>query len=190
MRVAVLGNSGSGKSTLARWIAGYTHAPLLDLDTVAWEPGKIAVARSPEAARSDLHAFCSAKNHWIVEGCYASLVDTALEYSPLLIFLNPGEGQCIRNCRARPWEAHKYASRAEQDQQLAFLLSWVSEYYTRGRRHVTRGTSGVLQRVHWPQSRGYRPTSARSAFGRGLGMVKLTPSPMDSGSQLARRRGI
>ncbi len=86
MRVAVLGNSGSGKSTLARWIAGYTYAPLLDLDTVVWEPGKIAVARSPEAARSDLNAFCSAKNHWIVEGCYASLVDTALEYSPLLIF--------------------------------------------------------------------------------------------------------
>src|SRR6266536_357710 len=131
MRVAVLGNSGSGKSTLARWIAGYTYAPLLDLDTVVWEPGKIAVARSPEAARSDLHAFCAAKNHWIVEGCYASLIDTALEYSPLLIFLNPGEGQCISNCRARPWEAHKYASRAEQDQQLVFLLSWVSEYYTR-----------------------------------------------------------
>jgi hypothetical protein len=63
MRVAVLGNSGSGKSTLARWIAGYTYAPLLDLDTVVWELGKIAVARSPEAARSDLHAFCSAKNH-------------------------------------------------------------------------------------------------------------------------------
>jgi Adenylate kinase and related kinases len=131
MRVAVLGNSGSGKSTLARWIAGYTYAPLLDLDTVVWEPGKIAVARSPEAARSDLHAFCSARNHWIIEGCYASLVNTALEYSPLLIFLNPGEGQCISNCRARPWEAHKYASRAEQDGQLAFLLSWVSEYYTR-----------------------------------------------------------
>ena len=130
MRVAVLGNSGSGKSTLARWIADYTYAPLLDLDTVVWEPGKIAVARSPEAARSDLHAFCSAKSRWIVEGCWL-LVNTALEYSPLLIFLNPGEGQCISNCRARPWEAHNYASRAEQDQQLAFLLSWVGEYYTR-----------------------------------------------------------
>ena len=79
MCVAILGNSGSGKSTLARWIAGDTYAPLLDLDTVMWEPGKIAVARSPEAERSDLNAFCSAKNHWIVEGCYASLVDTALE---------------------------------------------------------------------------------------------------------------
>jgi ABC-type glutathione transport system ATPase component len=110
MRVAVLGNSGSGKSTLARWIAGYTYAPLLDLD------------RSVGTGKD-----CRSQ----VTGCYASLVNTALEYSPLLIFLNPGEGQCISNCRARPWEAHKYASRAEQDQQLAFLLSWVSEYYMR-----------------------------------------------------------
>ena len=102
MRVAILGNSGSGKSTLARWIAGYTCASLLDLDTVAREPGKIPLARSPEA-KSDVHAFCSAKNHWIVEGCYASLVDTALEYSPLLIFLNPGEGQ--RLC----WELRPHA---------------------------------------------------------------------------------
>ena len=124
MCVAILGNSGSGKSTLARWIAGYTYAPLLDLDTVMWEPGKIAVARSPEAARSDLNAFCSAKNHWIVEGCYASLVDTALEYSPRLIFLNPGENQCISNCRARPWEAHKYQipSRARSAAGLLALL--------------------------------------------------------------------
>ena len=36
MRVAILDNSGSGKSTLARWIAGYTYASLLDLDTVVW----------------------------------------------------------------------------------------------------------------------------------------------------------
>jgi adenylate kinase family enzyme len=122
---------GSGKSTLASWIAGYTYAPLLDLDTVVWELGRIAVARSPEAAASALHAFCSANNRWIVEGCYASLIAASLRYSPLLIFLNPGEAQCLSNCRTRPWEAHKYASREEQDQRLDFWLSWVSEYYTR-----------------------------------------------------------
>jgi hypothetical protein len=86
MRVAVLGNSGSGKSTLARWIAGYTYAPLLDLDTVVWEPGKIAVARSPEAARSDLHAFCSARNHWIKQWRNLLLL-------PLLFQISPSLGQ-------------------------------------------------------------------------------------------------
>lgn len=131
MKFAILGNSGSGKSTLARWIAGYTYASLLDLDSVFWEPGKVAVPRSPEVARADVRAFCAKSDHWVVEGCYASLVGVALEYAPLLHFLNPGEAQCIANCRARPWEAHKYSSRAEQDKHLDFLLSWVSDHYTR-----------------------------------------------------------
>lgn len=131
MRVALLGNSGSGKSTLARWLAARTGAPLLDLDTVAWEPGQIAVARPVDAASADVRAFCRRHDSWVVEGCYASLVSIALEYSPRLSFMNPGEAQCLANCRARPWEPHKFASKAEQDERLAFLLAWVSEYYTR-----------------------------------------------------------
>jgi adenylate kinase family enzyme len=131
MRVAILGNSGSGKSTLAQWLAARAHAPLLDLDTVAWEPERIAVARSPEAASSDVAAFCSANANWVVEGCYGSLVEAALRFSPALLFLNPGERQCLANCRARPWEPHKYASKQAQDERLAMLLDWVSAYYTR-----------------------------------------------------------
>ncbi len=131
MRIAVLGNSGSGKSTLARSLAERSGAPVLDLDTVAWEPGQIAVARSPEAAQSDVRAFCSSHEQWVLEGCYASLVNVALEFSPRLLFLNPGEEQCLANCRSRPWESHKYASKQEQDERLSFLLSWVSEYYRR-----------------------------------------------------------
>jgi len=131
MRFAVLGNSGSGKSTLARSLARQSGAALLDLDTVMWEPGQIAVARSPEAAKADVRAFCSGHEHWVLEGCYASLVKEALAFSPLLMFLNPGVEQCLANCRARPWESHKYSSKEEQDKRLAFLLSWVREYYTR-----------------------------------------------------------
>jgi hypothetical protein len=63
---------------------------MLDLDTVAWEPGKIAVARDPAVAAGDVHAFCLASDQWVVEGCYATLVRTALTHSPVLIFLEPG----------------------------------------------------------------------------------------------------
>ncbi len=49
----------------------------------------------------------------------------------LLLFMNPGEEQCLANCRARPWEPPKYASKQEQDERLEFLLSWVREYYVR-----------------------------------------------------------
>jgi adenylate kinase family enzyme len=131
MRVAVLGNSGSGKSTVARWLSAHSGAALLDLDTVAWEPKRIAVPRAHDDAMSDVRNFCTAHQHWVVEGCYAGLICAALESSPLLLFLNPGEAWCIANCQSRPWEPHKYASKAEQDERLAFLLNWTREYYSR-----------------------------------------------------------
>ena len=131
MRIAIIGNSGSGKSTLASWLTHRTGAALLDLDTVAWLPGAIAVPRPAAEAENEVRAFCAARTAWVVEGCYANLVQASLQFTPRLLFLNPGEQQCLENCRARPWEAHKYASKEEQDRRLDFLLSWVSQYYTR-----------------------------------------------------------
>jgi len=131
VRIAILGNSGSGKSTLARRLAGQHGLAALDLDTVAWEPGKIAVPRPAADAVADVQAFCQAHDHWVVEGCYAGLVGTVLASSPMLVFLDPGVEPCLANCRVRPWEPHKYASKDEQDDKLDFLLSWVQAYYTR-----------------------------------------------------------
>jgi adenylate kinase family enzyme len=131
MRVVIVGNSGSGKSTLAGQIAAAHSITSLDLDTVAWEPGKIAVARLPEAAAADVTAFCSTYDSWIIEGCYGTLAGHALAYSPILLFIDPGVEACLANCRDRPWEPHKYASKAEQDAWLEFLLSWAAGYYTR-----------------------------------------------------------
>jgi adenylate kinase family enzyme len=131
MRIAILGNSGSGKSTLARHLAAAHGLSMLDLDTVAWEPGQIAVPRDPAAAVAEVRAFCGSQERWVVEGCYAGLVEAALEFSPLLVFLEPGVEVCSANCRERPWEPHKYRTKAEQDERLAFLLAWVEEYYSR-----------------------------------------------------------
>lgn len=131
MHLTLLGNSGSGKSTLAHFLSRKTGAPVLDLDTVAWVPNQIAVPRDPAEAEADLHAFCNTHANWIVEGCYAQLARATFEFTPRLIFLNPGKESCLHNCRSRPWEPHKYPSKDEQDKRLAFLLSWVEEYYTR-----------------------------------------------------------
>jgi adenylate kinase family enzyme len=131
MRIAILGNSGSGKSTLAAWLSARSGAAQLDLDSVAWVPGEIAVARRAELALADVQSFCSSNAQWIVEGCYTSLVKRALLLEPLLLFLNPGVDHCMANCQARPWEPHKYRSKQEQDERLGYLLAWVREYYYR-----------------------------------------------------------
>lgn len=131
MRVAILGNSGSGKSTLASGLARANALSTLDLDTVAWEPGKVAVPRNADSAVANVKAFCEANDRWVVEGCYAGLVGAALVYSPVLLFLEPGVDVCVEHCRNRPWEPHKYESKKDQDERLGFLLSWVREYYAR-----------------------------------------------------------
>ena len=131
MRIAIVGNSGSGKSTLAHQLGEVHSLPVLDLDTVAWEQGRVAVPRSVAAAAADLRAFCEAHDRWVIEGCYGNLTRVALERTPVLLLLDPGIEACLTNCRNRPWEPHKYASKDEQDERLELLLAWVEEYYTR-----------------------------------------------------------
>lgn len=130
-RVVVIGNAGSGKSTLARALGSRLGAASLDLDRVYWEPGRIAQQRAIELACADVAAFCDSHAAWIVEGCYAELAQPLLARAPLLLWLDPGLETCLRHCRARPWEPHKFASAAEQDAHLDALLEWVAAYETR-----------------------------------------------------------
>ncbi len=131
MRIAIVGNSGSGKSTLASQLAREHGLGWLDLDTVAWEPGKIAVAREPQAALTQVREYCSSTQRWVVEGCYAGLIRAALDEADLLLLLEPGVLACRANCHTRPWEPHKFRSAQEQDRHFDNLLDWVDTYYTR-----------------------------------------------------------
>jgi adenylate kinase family enzyme len=150
VRVAIIGNSGSGKSTLAKRY----KLPMLDLDTVYWEPGKIAV---PRDGSEDVRAFCRAKEGWVVEGCYGSLIAVALEFGPELILLDPGVDACIRHCEARPWEPHKYPSKEEQDKHLAFLLEWVRGYYIRDGEMSLSGHEALYAAYSGPKRRIVEP---------------------------------
>jgi adenylate kinase family enzyme len=131
MRVLVFGNSGSGKSTYAKALSSRERLPHLDLDTIVWEPGRIAVLRPAEAARASLEAFVDANAHWVIEGCYGELVEAAASRATELVFLNPGLEACLANNARRPWEPHKYASLEQQNSMLANLQAWVADYYSR-----------------------------------------------------------
>ena len=127
--VVIFGNSGSGKTTLARHLAKEHKLQHLDLDDIAWEsPGvRRDIAESVEALRS----FITEHDEWVIEGSYGSLITEASNAATELIFLNPGVETCQENCRARPWESHKYPSKEAQDKNLEMLLNWVADYETR-----------------------------------------------------------
>ncbi len=131
MRILIFGNSGSGKSTLARRLASKHGIPILDLDGLVWSRSKYAVLRPEADILANLMAFVRSNDSWIVEGCYGSLMERLLGTCTEMIFVNPGEAACLRNCRARPWEPAKYASKSAQDEKLPLLLAWVSAYYSR-----------------------------------------------------------
>ncbi|KZC21730.1 MULTISPECIES: shikimate kinase [Rhodanobacter] len=131
MKILVYGNSGSGKSTLAMRLAKRHALAHLDLDTIVWAPGQIAVLRPAEAIAASLHEFLDSHAAWVIEGCYGELVEAAAPHCSELVFLNPGRDACLANNKRRPWEPHKYASPEAQDAMLTNLQAWVSGYYER-----------------------------------------------------------
>jgi adenylate kinase family enzyme len=130
-RYVVFGNSGSGKSTLAARLARVHALRHLDLDTLAWLPTSPPRRRALVDSTRDIASFADAHDGWSIEGCYADLVDATLARCTRLVFLNPGVEACIANARLRPWEPHKYASKASQDANLAMLVEWIRAYETR-----------------------------------------------------------
>ncbi len=131
MKVLIFGNSGSGKSTHAHALAATHCVPHLDLDSIVWVPGQVAVQRPMAEIRASLESFLATHSEWVIEGCYGELVELAAPQCSELVFLNPGESVCLANNLNRPWEPHKYSSSEEQDAMLSALQSWVSGYYTR-----------------------------------------------------------
>lgn len=130
-RILIFGNSGSGKSTLARELMQSHQLAHLDLDELAWadtQPPQRAALKDSLAA---IRRFTDANANWVIEGCYTDLLELIAPKASELIYLNLPIEDCIENARNRPWEPHKYASKAAQDENLDMLISWIAEYESR-----------------------------------------------------------
>lgn len=130
-KIMIFGNSGSGKSTLAKQLVEAQQLAHLDLDTLAWQdtnpPSRKPLSESTKA----IELFINQNNAWVIEGCYADLLAVAASAASSAIFMDLSVSQCQENAQNRPWEPHKYASKAAQDANLAMLLDWIGAYKTR-----------------------------------------------------------
>ncbi|MCJ8273129.1 MAG: hypothetical protein MJK04_27475 [Psychrosphaera sp.] len=45
-----------------------------------------------------------------------------------IIFINLSAEQCVENAKNRPWEPHKYETKAAQDKNLGMLIDWIKQY--------------------------------------------------------------
>lgn len=130
-RVLILGNSGSGKSTLANELAEADALAHLDLDTLAWLPSPAPERRPLLEAKADIDQFMTDNDGWVIEGCYADLIELAIPLATELFFMDLSVEDCIANAKLRPWEPHKYESREAQDANLPMLLDWIAQYEAR-----------------------------------------------------------
>ena len=130
-RYVIFGNSGSGKSTLALRLALLGRAAHLDLDTLAWQPTPPPRRRAVADSAREISTFMTENDDWVIEGCYADLLEAPLGRCTRLLFLNPGVEACVTNARLRPWEPQKYPSKAAQDANLEMLIGWIRNYETR-----------------------------------------------------------
>ncbi|MBH8581652.1 shikimate kinase [Bisbaumannia pacifica] len=136
MKIILLGNAGSGKSTLAKRLLDRQPAAWLSLDRVAFREG--AERRPLAESVAEVRRFIDAHGQWIIEGCYADIIEPILPACEELIFLNPGVEACVAHCRSRPWEPEKFATREAQDAHLEALIAWVRAYETRDDEHGLR----------------------------------------------------
>ena len=130
-KIVIFGNSGAGKSTLANQLhedAGLSH---LDLDTIAWQPSSPPTRKPIAEVSQEIAEFIHETSCWVIEGCYADLLELVLHEATELIFLDLPIEQCVENAKNRPWEPHKYPSKAVQDENLPMLVEWIQQYETR-----------------------------------------------------------
>lgn len=134
-KVIVFGNSGSGKSTLAKKLSSDHNLAHLDLDTVAWDMNaklESGPVRKPiEKSKALIDEFVATNDGWVVEGCYADLLSLLTDDCTQMIFMNLPVDACIANAKNRPWEPHKYESKAAQDANLDMLIDWIKQYTER-----------------------------------------------------------
>lgn len=136
VRTILLGNAGAGKSTLSKRLIAKQPAARLSLDEVAFHNG--AQRRPIQDSIADVRLFIAHNESWIIEGCYADIIEPIMCECDELIFLNPGVEICIAHCRARPWEPEKFSSKEEQDENLENLIEWVAAYDTRSDEYGLR----------------------------------------------------
>ncbi|MFC3702535.1 AAA family ATPase [Reinekea marina] len=129
--IVIFGNSGSGKSSLAKKLAKKYQLAHLDLDTVAWQPIMPPERKAIEESENQIIEFIESRPNWVIEGCYSDLLKLVMPKASEIIFLNLPISECIDNARNRPWEPHKYESKAAQDANLDMLISWITDYNNR-----------------------------------------------------------
>jgi adenylate kinase family enzyme len=120
-RIAILGNSGAGKSHLGERLGQAFRAPWVPLDPIFWEEADFRAPRDRQIAR-DIVAERAARDSWIIEGVFETLLELALPRAKKLIWLDMPWEICCAGLLAR--------GVTEENAHRDFWL-WARDYWKR-----------------------------------------------------------
>lgn len=98
-RIFIMGNGGSGKTWLAKELAERLKLPAVHLDDLHWMPN--FAGERPREERNQLVAEAAARDRWIMEGIYGTIILQVLPRVKSLIWLDVAEEECVANILQR-----------------------------------------------------------------------------------------
>ncbi len=101
---------------------------------------------------SEITTFMEEHAAWVIEGCYADLLERVMPHCSEVIFLNLPTELCLANARKRPWEPHKYSSKKAQDENLEMLLEWITQYDVRQDEFSRTAHEALFQQYEGPRT--------------------------------------
>jgi adenylate kinase family enzyme len=102
-RVVILGRGAAGKTTLAKRLGEITRLPVIELDSIFWQPDLMATPRDRwEVVQQKL----AAEGRWIMDGDLGpyDVVEVRLRAADTIIFLDFSLVRCAWRALRRSWE--------------------------------------------------------------------------------------
>ncbi len=98
---------------------------------MAWQSTVPPERRRLDESKKEINTFVRHNAGWVIEGCYADLLELVTQSANEIISMNLPVDACIANARKRPWEPHKYESPEAQNINLEMLIKWIMQYTER-----------------------------------------------------------
>ena len=117
-RVAVIGCPGGGKSTFSRALRDATGLPLYHLDALYWRPDRTTL---PREEFYPLMQEIIAREEWIIDGNYQSILEWRVASCDLVVFLDFPAEVCLSGVRARKGQARSDIPWVEEGDDQEFL---------------------------------------------------------------------
>ena len=129
-KVIIIGCPGSGKSTFGRKLKSITGLPLFHLDMMYWNKDRTIVAKE-DFINSLQNAMKSPK--WIIDGNYASTMETRLKECDTVFFLDYPTEVCIAGIEERKGQPRSDMPWTENGNTDEEFISFVNSYNSESR---------------------------------------------------------